>query len=400
MKRILPIFLSLTFLLLAFAGCSKPAQPNEGKFTDSQEYLIDPVEEVNMCESEDSCYYLYNNFIYVIDKKTHKATVLCNKSDCLHDKESDYKKCSGYFSCSGASVLRYYDGSLYVSSNEERRDKDGNLHFYSQIYRASSDGANRELVYETDEMEILDFKTHRGFIYITASKYDEEGNSGSNSANLYRLPIDGGKVGRLKVKYYDKRRDFSNKDLEGFSVSRQHFFGNYMYIRYEGRENGKAADSLARVNLNTLKSEEIGTNLNLTLPDFTVLNDKLYYVSDQKLYSADTDGTGEKFIKDLSSYGYKGGYTVFAADGKNVVVNCYNSDNASENTNGNQMLFNPKTKTIEHIKIPYISNIGGTPDCLLVSNEDADKDNSLYYVDKTKLNNENYCKKIYDFPRK
>ena len=91
---------------------------------------------------------------------------------------------------------------------------------------------------------------------------------------------------------------------------------------------------------------------------------------------------------------------MFAADGKNVVVNCYNSDNASENTNGNQMLFNPKTKTIEHIKIPYISNIGGTPDCLLVSNEDADKDNSLYYVDKTKLNAKNYCKKIYDFPRK
>lgn len=400
MKRILPIFLSLIFLLLAFAGCSKPAQPNEGKFTDSQEYLIDPVDEVNMCESEDSCYYLYNNFIYVIDKKSHKATVLCNKSDCLHDRESNYIKCSGYFSCSGAKVLRYYDGNLYVSGNEERRDKDGNLHFYSQIYRVSSDGANRELVYETDEMEIFNFKTHRGYIYITASKYDEEGNSGSNSANLYRLPIDGQNAQRLKVKYYDKRRDFSDKNSEGFSVSRQHIFGNYMYIRYEGRENGKAIDNLARVNLNTLKSEEIGKNLNLTLPDFTVLNDKLYYVSDQKLYSANTDGKGEKLEKDLSSYGYKGGYTVFAADGKNVVVNCYNSDDASENTNGNQMLFNPKTKTTDYIEIPYNSNIGGTPDCLLLSGENTDENNALYYVDKTKLNTENYCKKIYDFPRK
>ena len=173
-----------------------------------------------------------------------------------------------------------------------------------------------------------------------------------------------------------------------------------MYIRYEGRENGKAIDNLARVNLNTLKSEEIGKNLNLTLPDFTVLNDKLYYVSDQKLYSANTDGKGEKLEKDLSSYGYKGGYTVFAADGKNVVVNCYNSDDASENTNGNQMLFNPKTKTTDYIEIPYNSNIGGTPDCLLLSGENTDENNALYYVDKTKLNTENYCKKIYDFPRK
>ena len=242
MKKLIAFLLSIFLLTTLFVGCSKPSKTTEGKFTDSQEYLIDPVEEVNMCESEDSCYYLYNNFIYVIDKKSHKATVLCNKSDCLHDRESNYIKCSGYFSCSGAKVLRYYDGNLYVSGNEERRDKDGNLHFYSQIYRVSSDGANRELVYETDEMEIFNFKTHRGYIYITASKYDEEGNSGSNSANLYRLPIDGQNAQRLKVKYYDKRRDFSDKNSEGFSVSRQHIFGNYMYIRYEGRENGKLTD--------------------------------------------------------------------------------------------------------------------------------------------------------------
>lgn len=400
MKRILPIFLSLTFLLLAFAGCSKPAQPNEGKFTDSQEYLIDPLWDTMMCESEDSYYYVYNNFIYVVDKETHKATVLCNKTDCLHDREQNSADCLGHLSSTANASIRFYDGKLYCTGYEEHRDNDGNIHFYDQIIRLSPDRLSRELVYETDEMVIIWFKTHRGYIYFSASKWDEQGEAGSDNAHLYRVPVSGGEPERLKIKYFEKLRDPTDLKSEGYDVIRQHFFGDYVYVLYEGIKNGKGISGLSRVKLDTLKVEEIGKNLKSDIHDFTVIGEKLYYTSGKKLYEANTDGTKEKVIKDLNSYGFKAGYNVYSGDGENVMINCYNSEDPNKNKGAYFLLFNVKAKTITPFELPYDTRIGGTPECLLLSKEEGTGSKSeLYYVDKTKLNTENYCKKIYDFPR-
>ena len=399
MKKLIALLLSIFLLTAVFVGCSKPSQTTEGKFTDSQEYLIDPVENAHMCESPDSFYYACNSFIYVIDKDTHKAAVLCNKPDCLHENEYNPGSCHAYIS-SAEEELLYYDGSLYTQGQEERSDMDGNRHWYDQIFRVTIDGSNRELVYETSDMRIFSLRTHRGYIYFTAAKYIENEGASSDRVHLYRLPVSGGKPKQLKIKYFDKQRDVSKAYSEGYEVLRMHYFGDYLYIRVNGRIAGKTVDSIVRVNLKTLKTEDIGKSLSIEKYDFTVIGDKVYYVSNKKLYEANTNGTGEKVLKDLKSYGYKAGYTAYTSDGENIVINCYNSEIPGEDKTAHFLLFNAKTKKTTEYNLPADTRIGGTPECLLLLKEEGtDSKSELYYVDKTKLDTENYCKKIYDFPR-
>ena len=122
MKRILVVVLMSILSVSILTGCGEKA--NEISYAnkyvfgqDSQENCIGTQGVASLAESKDCYYYVNseNSFLYVIDKKTRKCMPLCNKTNCLHDKETSPKKCNAYISSSSGQVI-YYDDNLYYTS--------------------------------------------------------------------------------------------------------------------------------------------------------------------------------------------------------------------------------------------------------------------------------------------
>lgn len=194
-KRNITLLLYIIIVTL-ICGCNKQITENtdnQGVIISSQDdeyYFEKPTSSgQSMAESDDGYYFFSgpsDSFLYYLDKKTLKTTILCNKPDCLHDNEPDPSRiinCNAFFS-SATSNLICYDSNLYVFNPFGEYGSEC-------FYQVSLDGTQRRKVYTFKESP-TNIVIHRGYIYYSTSdisaKSDEE-KSTKSITYIYRISI-------------------------------------------------------------------------------------------------------------------------------------------------------------------------------------------------------------------
>ncbi len=164
------IALLLPILLLAGCNSSLPEEDLGEAYimgTD-QQYYFSPILGC-ICESENSYYCLQSNWcLYMKDKETGETAIMCNKPDCLHDKEDDYTRqmeCNAYFP--GCWMINYYKGKIYIDAliDGENLGED-----YCVIYELDTTGSTRKEIYRSKQ-HLGTMIVHRGYLYMTFSDF-------------------------------------------------------------------------------------------------------------------------------------------------------------------------------------------------------------------------------------
>lgn len=386
MRKSLAFVLSIILCVAALSGCSAAANIDytdtyiEGQ--DSQESFI-RFDSSLYYATDGNSYYFYNvdnHFLYVIDKANHTCRPLCNKSDCLHDKEETYKtqkQCNAYVDTEYECVV-YHDGNLYCLEEAETADKDGIYRSSFQIIKISADGSKREVVYATADYSIRKIKIHRGYIYFDGVIIESDGSAvGSNKA-LFRLPLSGGEPEEL-LPYYKHQNAY---------IIDTRFYGNHIFIEVAY----KGVNRIINYDLTTNNYTDTSEKLNhKSTSFFTVFNDKLIFESNNIIYECDFDGSNEREIidcqKELSGYQY---YFPFTNDGEHLIITP-----GGDYTGSDKVIFCDKDYNVEVYKLPirFRAEIGFDKNAFIYYD---DEDMSLYYVDKSDFKSE----QIYEFPRR
>ena len=169
-KKFYIIILGLIILL---TGCGKEEKENLGDNyilgKDNQYYFSG---NYLMTESENAYYFFSGQYLYSKDKSTGEVTVLCDKPDCLHNKEMDFKKqpeCNAYYYT--ASSIQYYDGKLYILSElNDDNYNDSDMIAEEVVYEEDISGSTRKKVVEPKE-KISAMIVHRGELYVSFTDF-------------------------------------------------------------------------------------------------------------------------------------------------------------------------------------------------------------------------------------
>ncbi len=89
---------------------------------------------------------------------------VCNRADCLHEKETDPKEvyeCNAYFGYDSwiTPMLQYYDGSIYTIEGLDRVTGE----FSDTLVRVSLDGSTRSQIKDLSDSST--YMLHRGYLY-------------------------------------------------------------------------------------------------------------------------------------------------------------------------------------------------------------------------------------------
>lgn len=389
MKKSLTFLLSIILCVAVFSGCSATVNIDYTDTyifgQDSQENYIRYQSQRYFAESEDSYFFLNtdNGFLYTIDKATHICRPLCNKSNCLHDREASFankKECNAFINTMYESIV-YYDGSLYCAVDDEDVDNDGVAVYLRKIIKLPLDGSARETVYETKDYEISDFKIHRGYIYYNGARKNPDGATDlMKDRALMKVPVSGGKEEEL-LPYY-KHQDAYINDAR--------FYGNHIFLWVEKPKNTEIEYYLINYDLQTNTCENLSDKLEVNIDSmFTVFNDKLIFANGSKVYECDFDGSNQKEVLDCKEVvgGYKY-YTPFTHDGEHLIISMGNDER-----NSNKLIFCDKEykPTVYELPMEYQAEIGFDKNAFLHYDSD---DCALNLIDKTNFKTE----KIYTFP--
>lgn len=151
-------------------------------------------------ETEDSCYFLFDDFLYVYDKETRQSALLCSDPTCPHTYDSD---CQALVSSASACYLEYYNGYLYTLSVAQEMESEVQKETLN-LYRISLDGTKKDFVAKlADSVKIGGSEyncynvytavIHRGYLYYMYGYgfgEDESSYYVNKSHVLYRISLD------------------------------------------------------------------------------------------------------------------------------------------------------------------------------------------------------------------
>ena len=193
---------------------------------------------ISAAETMDSVYFLAYDFLYVYDKESNQAALLCNDPTCQHAYLSD---CNALMSSEGSDFLQYYNGYLYTLVAKEESSP-GTKKEHLDLYRVSLDGTTREFVCrlatsigvpnsQYNIYNIYDAAIHRGYLYYIYAygSGEEESNYYVNKSNvLYRISLEQPAQPEA-ICAMEPGGDWHSIQLEGH--------GSYLYFNRTGKEN-------------------------------------------------------------------------------------------------------------------------------------------------------------------
>ena len=222
------IFMSLLLL----GGCGKstldPDSYVEG--TDYQyQFYNRQLFITEMAKGKEFSYMTIGHYIYQLDEKTQTVAPLCNKTNCLHDKETDDKRleeCNAYIdSPDGASGLAYMNGFVYFVDEDW-----SGQNITNRLWKCSKDGSTREKIYEWNKKVVEGVCFHRGSLYYVDHSYNE---SNEESYEIKQLKLDG--IGKFEPKTIFK----PDKNVAVYAYGELKAFGNHIYITVNGEQTDK-----------------------------------------------------------------------------------------------------------------------------------------------------------------
>lgn len=328
MKKIIFQILIMSCVII-LPGCGKENLPNtyiEGSdFQYMRQGSSDYVPE--MQRGEEGYYFRNNNFIYYLDEKTDTLLPLCNKADCLHDRESDPERqeaCNAYvdneFGYSNCRGIAYCNGYLYCLSIDRRKDP---LKETVTLYRLAADGSAKEQVFRWNDVGVEDWIVHRDTLFYLERTFaypmeneEEADEELHDQFTIKSLKLTGGRKQPETIYVLDEENVFY------LGCNWPVAYGNYFYIIISGVVPGEG-DSLYPYQKTFIYDIEKGTFTELTYEgmtkDETILGvtfwqDRILfaprvwddtdietsYLETGDIYIADLDGTNaEIFMEDV-----------------------------------------------------------------------------------------------------
>lgn len=241
-KKIIGIWIVLAMLL---AGCGTHALPDtyleasDYQYTEWYQGMFFPkVQRVG-----NMVYIFHNGFIYYLEEGTDVILPLCNKADCLHDKETDQEKLKD---CN-AFMGTYEDTGSVWWQNAGIASCNGYIYFlnsavalrYPQtLRRCALDGTEKENVYtwDNEESAILEWIIHRDVIYYVEKRYFLEEDEVVSEMSLKALSLTG--LNKQPVTLYTQ-----DEDLQVLSLGNLQAYGNHIYAEIVANRNSEGDSS-------------------------------------------------------------------------------------------------------------------------------------------------------------
>ncbi len=295
MKKIL-IILCILVLCLTACGSDKVAVESEefNLETDFQsEYYDLNLDAHPMVEVEDGYYIIVGYYLYYVDKETMEYTPLCNKPNCLHQKETDQMKvmdCNAmvrldYLMCTS---LNYYQQHLYIAAIELLTDENGMPERKYVMDKISLDGGEREIIHEF-ENPVDTAIVHRGYIYYS-SNFSQIGSDKKTS--VYRVPIEGG----AEELVYSAEKDNQISYLRVIGT-------NLSFTEYDE----ECEDQVCQYNLMNGEVKKISFESGIDVVGDRIANGRIYYrtlkqYQDYNTWSTNLDGSDAREEDFISQY--------------------------------------------------------------------------------------------------
>lgn len=234
------------FLVIAIMAITSGCTNNKIEYDLSNTYIENQDYQYNFFnkntgntiiqKGNDGYYFSLNNFLYFADKKTLKSVPLCNKSDCLHDKEPNPEKrldCNAYLFDSPLNSSFYvFKNHIYKFVDESYYDgKD--LIIVNTIYQSDLNGTNSKKLFSINQT-IIRWFIHRGTLYYTTAVDNK----------LFGYDLD--------IRKKNMIVDLDSIGLYNLYVENITAYGNNIYFIVNGYENEESYNK-------TVNGEEITT---------------------------------------------------------------------------------------------------------------------------------------------
>lgn len=286
MKKILVCLLST---LVLFIGCSNTKKLSSDEIFNSDFYN---ESETFITENEKGYYFVNGNYIYYTDKESMKPIVLCNKPNCLHEKQEDNSKvyeCNAFVYFSNYNYINVYDDEIYLTSSFNSNKKDEVL----ELVQLSSDGEKRKSIAKFDSDFINSIIIDKGTVYYVNQKYkDDKLNSSIEKMNLNNS--------KKEIIFTSSLTDGG---IGGFTLN-----GSKLYFYEYGNNAVNEFEEFDVVlDLETMNKKSEKTNYEKLKSPVLIDNGKSlysYFYGDKdernsEIYSAELDGSNEKLLYNI-----------------------------------------------------------------------------------------------------
>ncbi len=334
-------------------------------------------------DSPDGYYFLMNNYLMFADENLDQPVFVCNKAECLHNKETSENKvnCDAFFG--GANSVRYYNDKVYVLAYSlPNPDK-----YQTSVYELDIDGSNRKVICSSKNY-MNTMIIHQGKAYLYEEKYsDDSANMNESSiASIVKFDLENPndteiifetteypEAGINFMKCYQENLYFKvfGDSFDSFICKIDLNSGNMQKYEYDFFKMGKEALFCGNNIFNntedmTWENEYFECDMNgnikrkLTKEEFPILekNVTFYFADDKYLYFQDIDYGGNMVPME------KRKIHVYTYDGEFVGEIAYGKQN-----------------------IAYLTEFYSGNDKYLFFYVRDEKMNTCYYVEKDKLKN-------------
>ncbi|WP_288221666.1 hypothetical protein [uncultured Clostridium sp.] len=373
------LILYITSILI---GCkNKELGDNYVSNEDAQYMFMQSTLDRYIAKSDSGYYFANGLYIYYADKETMQPVILCDKPNCLHDKETDpYKKqeCNAFIGSDLSNKLFaiYEDYIYYYGINEKDNYSD-------YIFRISLDGNEKKAITKV-EGNVTMMTIHRGKLYY--STYEDIPSS--------EKKYEGEKISKLIE--YDFLKPYSKpnvikefKNMDG-GISYIIPFGNRVYFNeYTFDDSSYGLDST--IQIYDIKNKKIDKLYDHKESIYTIFKDKIIFATikeengeykrDPHVYICDLDGDNKKLLFNQEIL------ENFYSDNKYIYF-----DNArliqDDNLERLLTVMNEDGEVIDKINInevkPAFTFIGSDGENLFVKYEDEEK-SYIKYIDINKV---------------
>ena len=226
-QKIAAVFCAAILLTVLCAACKSKELPDT--YVEGSDYQYMQMEggmyfTLTKAQGGKGMYFLHGDYIYFLDEEANTILPLCNKADCLHDKEPDSEKYTYCNACllppdggpTGDLGISYCNGSLYCLDEGLRGHP-------ALLYRISEDGSQKEQVYKWDA-RVNEWLIHRDVLYYSKPTYETIDGKVQASSQIFALAL-------TDLAKQEKPVFIPDKDLDVAVLGKPKAYGNHLYFQ-------------------------------------------------------------------------------------------------------------------------------------------------------------------------
>ncbi|MGL5576022.1 MAG: hypothetical protein ACRDCW_10825 [Sarcina sp.] len=361
MKKILACLL---FASMVFVGCYNAKELNNDEIFNTDFYN---ESESFITENEKGYYFVNGNYIYYTDKEAMKPIVLCNKPNCLHEKQADNSKvyeCNAFVYFSNYNYINVYDDEIYLTSSFNSNKKDEIL----ELVQLSSDGEKRKSIIKFDSDFINSTIIDKGNIYYVNQKYKED----KLTSTIEKINLSNSK------KEVIFSSSLTDGGIGGFTLNESKLY----FYEYGNNDANEFNESDVILDLETMNIKSEKTNYEKLKSPTLIDNGKSlysYFYGDKnernsEIYSSDLDGSNENLLYNIP-------HNKFLTDDNYI----YAFIDKTENDKGKLDIYDKKGELLNSLELDFevLNQHKGNSDYMFFKNNSDFCE--IKYIDKSKI---------------